>query len=370
MDSQYRYEFTATPEERAARHAQRAAARKARKRAKRRRMLLRTLPLCLVVLVVSLALALATDREEGPADSAAQGQPGAQETLPAAPAEPPVQEEPDQPYSAHVDGNTLYLGGELPSAHAIVIDLNTGTILAQKAANTQISPASMTKILTLLVAAEHLEESRLRDTVTIDLEITDYCFKNDCSVAGFELDEAVPVEDLLYGCILPSGAEASLALARYVAGSHEAFVELMNEKAEQLGLRATARFSNCVGLYNEDNVCTVYDMAMILKAALDNDLARTVLTTKIYEIPANEFHEEGMILSNWFLRRIEDHICQGVEVLGAKTGYVDESGNCAASYAETAAGGHFLCVTADTVSAWQCIRDHVQLYGTYVGVKG
>ena len=123
-----------------------------------------------------------------------------------------------------------------------------------------------------------------------------------------------------------------------------------------------------MGIYDENNVCTVYDMAMILQAALDNDLARQALTTKIYEIPANEMHPEGMILSNWFLRRIEDHVSDGMQVIGAKTGYVVEAGNCAASYAETDNGGHFICVTANTTSSWQCIRDHVQLYNTYANI--
>ena len=90
----------------------------------------------------------------------------------------------------------------------------------------------MTKILTLLVAVEQLEgEEALDDTVTITREITDYCYVNDCSVVGLEVDEVVPVRELLYGTILSSGADAALALACYTAGSHEAFVAQMNEKA-------------------------------------------------------------------------------------------------------------------------------------------
>ena len=100
----------------------------------------------------------------------------------------------------------------------------------------------------LLVAAEHIEN--LDDTVTITIDITDYCYVNDCSVVGFALDEVVPVRELLYGTILPSGADAALALAKYVAGSQEAFVALMNEKLEELGLSDTAHFTNCVGLYD------------------------------------------------------------------------------------------------------------------------
>ena len=262
----------------------------------------------------------------------------------------------------------MTIGDELSSKYAIVIDLTGEAILAQKSADTVISPASMTKILTLLVAAEHIEsEKQLDDTYTIDLSITDYCYVNECSVAGFNRDEAVTVRNLMYGTILPSGAEAALGLAHYIAGSHEAFVELMNEKVAELGLSETAHFTNCVGLYNKQNVCTVYDMAMILRAAMENELCREVLTTKIYQIPSSDEHPEGMVLSNWFLRRIEDYVPDSMKVIGAKTGYVSQAGSCAASIAQTEDGDYFICVNANTTSSKQCVQDHVQLYTTYMG---
>ena len=265
------------------------------------------------------------------------------------------------------DGDTAQVGEELASQYAVVVDLGEGTILAQKSADAVISPASMTKILTVLVAAEEVaDHGSLDDTVVIDFDITNYCYLNECSVAGFLKDEAVTVRDLFYGAILPSGADACLGLAKYVAGSQEDFVVLMNEKVEELGLSGTAHFANCIGLYDDANTCTVYDMAMILKAALDNELCRQVLTTKVYEIPASEAHPEGMVLSNWFLRKIEDHVPEGLEVLGAKTGFVDESGSCAASYAQLSGGGEYICVTGNAFSSWRCIKDHVQLYTTYL----
>lgn len=166
--------------------------------------------------------------------------------------------------------------------------------MAAKDADAVISPASMTKILTLLVAVEQLEgEEALDDTVTITREITDYCYVNDCSVVGLEVDEVVPVRELLYGTILSSGADAALALACYTAGSHEAFVAQMNEKLAALGLDKTAHFTNCVGLYDEDHHCTVTDMAVILKAAMDNALCRQVLSAHVYETRPTEEHPEG-----------------------------------------------------------------------------
>lgn len=104
---------------------------------------------------------------------------------------------------------TALLGDEIPSSHAVLIDAESGEILAEKDADAVISPASMTKILTLLVAVEQLEgEEALDETVTITREIIDYCYVNDCSVVGLEVDEVVPVRELLYGTILSSGADA------------------------------------------------------------------------------------------------------------------------------------------------------------------
>lgn len=250
------------------------------------------------------------------------------------------------------------------STNGILIDVGTEEILACKEPYQRINPASMTKILTLLVAAEHV--TNLQDTFTMTIEITDYCYRHDCSIAGFGVGEAVTVEELMYGTILPSGAEAAMALAEYVADSQEAFVELMNQKLEQLGLADTAHFTNCVGLFDENHYCTVYDMALILKAASDNELCRSVLSAHTYATSiASEQQPEGILLSNWFLRRIEDKDTHG-EVLCAKTGFVDQSGSCAASLAVDHAGREYICVTTGSISNWACIYDHVELYQAFL----
>ena len=215
-----------------------------------------------------------------------------------------------------------------------------------------------------LVAAEQIEEKNLDDKVTITIDITDYSYSNDCSSVGFAENERVTVQDLFYGTILPSGADAALALATYVAGSQEAFVELMNEKLQKLGLSDTAHFTNCVGLYDEAHRCTVYDMAMIMEAAMDNPLCREVMSAHTYTTSATAEHPDGITISNWFLRRIEDKET-GAEIVCGKTGYVVQSGNCAASYGEDQNGSGYICVTADSTSAWRCIYDHVALYSEF-----
>lgn len=363
MDREYLY--TMTEEERAVRRAQRIAARRRRERERRRKLLLRTLPVLAVVLLAAAGLLWGASRPDGAGDTAqaVDRQSEVREPAAAPVSLPEPEPEIEAPYAPAASSATVRLGDEIVSANAVLIDLEAGTILAEKEAEAVISPASMTKILAILVAAEHISD--LDETFTMTREITDYCYRNDCSAAGFLPDEEVTVRDLFYAAILPSGADGTLGLAYHVAGSQEAFVDLMNEKAAELGVSGTARFANCVGIYDENNVCTVLDMALILKAAMDNPVCREVLSQRIYAIAPSETHPEGLELSNWFIRKIEDHMPEHIQVRGAKTGYVSQSGNCAASFAQDQDGKLYLCVTAQATSSWRCIFDHVAIYRDY-----
>ncbi len=242
-----------------------------------------------------------------------------------------------------------------------MVDPDQQTILACKAETKRIVPASMTKVLTLLTAVEHLDESDLDKKFKMTVEITDFSYKNECSAAGFAIGEKITVRDLLYGTILPSGADAAMGLAEYVAGSQEAFVEMMNDKLSELGLSDTAHFTNCIGIYDEDHYCTVLDMAAIMNAAIDNELCKEVLSARTYTTSKTKKHPEGLLLSNWFLRRIEDKDTGGA-VVGAKTGYVGEAGNCAVSFGIDEKERNYICVTADAPGSWKCIYDQVKIY--------
>lgn len=270
-------------------------------------------------------------------------------------------EEPVEMYSAQSTDETRSPGEEIVSQYAIFIDMDNDIILSKRNAYDRINPASMTKVLTALVAAQHLSEEDLDKTYTIPIEITDYTFTNDCSNVGFDKEETVTVRDLMYGTILPSGADAALGLAYYIAGSEEAFVELMNEKLDELGLSDSAHFTNCIGLYDENHYCSIYDMAMIMEAAMDNELCREVMSAHTYTTSSTTVHPDGITISNWFLRRIEDKDTGG-EVVCGKTGYVVQSGNCAVSYGVDASGNNYICATANSSSGWRCIYDHVALY--------
>lgn len=271
-------------------------------------------------------------------------------------------------FEASADADTKKFSKSVASKYGVVIDVDNGKIVAQKSSKKMIYPASMTKVMTVLVAAEHISEEQLSDKVKITLDITDYCYSNDCSAVGFSKNEKVTVEDLFYGTILPSGADAGVALATYVAGSHEAFVDMMNEKAKELGIGDTTHFTNCVGIYNDKHYSTVYDMAKIIKAASGNELCMKVLNARTYTTSKTKKHPKGILISNWFLRRIEDKNING-EILYAKTGFVNQSGSCAVSMATDKEGHPYICVTAGSTSSWQCIYDQVELYHTYMKTK-
>ncbi|MCR5633470.1 MAG: serine hydrolase [Eubacterium sp.] len=267
---------------------------------------------------------------------------------------------------------------QLTSTYMILVDLDSDTIVAERSCEQVVSPASMTKILTVLTARDYIDETTLADKFTVSAEITDYVRKNDCSAVGFTPNSEVTVRDLLYGTILPSGADAALGLAEYCCGSQEAFVEAMNKKVEELGLSETAHFTNVVGIYDPDLHCTMKDMAVILGVAVQDDLLRDVLSCRTYSTDATFIYsdttEEGtseedvpeedkkpIEVSNWFLRKIEDKDMDG-DVIAAKTGFVNESGCCAASYYEADNGKKYICVTGNAFSSWRAIYDHVSVY--------
>jgi D-alanyl-D-alanine carboxypeptidase (penicillin-binding protein 5/6) len=263
-------------------------------------------------------------------------------------------------YKVYKDSDTKAIySEEIISNYAILIDLKTGHVVAERNGFSKMYPASMTKVLTLLVAVEHLDD--MSATFTMTQDIADFVYKNDCSQVGYSVGETMTMRELLFGLIMPSGGDAALALARCVAGDTESFVEMMNNKVSELGLSDVAHFTNPIGIFDEENYCTPAAMAMIMKAALENPTCREVLGQHIYKTEPTEEHPDGITLSNLFLRRIEDKETGG-EVLGAKTGYVNESGNCAVSYSIQNSDNRYICVTGASKGAWRCIYDHCDIY--------
>ena len=282
------------------------------------------------------------------------------------PEETPAQEDPDEKtYTpASVTDATKTLDLELYSENALLIDLESNTVLVQKNADARIYPASMTKVMTVLVAAEHIEN--WDETFTMTQSIIDPLFLADASMAGFVHGEEVSMTELLYGAVLPSGAEATQALAIVTAGSEEAFAALMNEKAQELGLKDT-HFVDASGLHDENHYTTLSDMAIIMQAALDNPHCREVLTSVNHTSPATAQNPEGVAMTNRFLYRIRPQQTGNVDIQAAKTGYTAQAMNCCVSYGIMENGRAAICVTAHAWTGDYCIADHLALYGTYCG---
>ncbi len=283
-----------------------------------------------------------------------------------APEETPAQEDPgEKTYTpASVTDATKTLDLELYSENALLIDLESNTVLVQKNADARIYPASMTKVMTVLVAAEHIEN--WDETFTMTQSIIDPLFLADASMAGFVHGEEVSMTELLYGAVLPSGAEATEALAIVAAGSEEAFAALMNEKAQALGLKDT-HFVDASGLHDENHYTTLSDMAIIMQAALDNPHCREVLTSVNHTSPATAQNPEGVAMTNRFLYRIRPQQTGNVDIQAAKTGYTAQAMNCCVSYGIMENGRAAICVTAHAWTGDYCIADHLALYGTYCG---
>ena len=256
----------------------------------------------------------------------------------------------------------MTLNPEVNANFAILVDADAGLVVAEKNGSAKMYPASMTKVMTLLVACEHITD--LSEKLEITQDIVDYVKKEGASNCGFKAGEQVTMLDLLYGLILPSGADAALALVRRIAGSEEQFVALMNQKAQQLGISATTHFTNSTGLYNDNHYSTAEDMAIIMRAAAQNSVAATILTTRSYTTQANNKRTTGLSFSNLFLKRIDTQTTGG-QVNFAKTGYVAKAGNCAVSYFTAASGRHYICVTGKTSGAWNVVSAHAALYSQY-----
>ena len=259
--------------------------------------------------------------------------------------------------------STASFSSEIDSQYAVLIDANENTTLARKGCTTRIYPASLTKVMTVLVAVENVDDIDTASCV-MTYDILNPLINASASRAGFWEGEEVSFTDLLYGAILPSGADATVGLALTVSGSEEEFVKLMNKKAEELGLKNT-HFTNTSGLHNPNHYSTPLEMAVIMKAAMDNPVCRKVLSTYKYTTAPTEHFPEGIELtSNMFSRMYGDEV-EGVSIIAGKTGYTDEARHCLVSCA-VKDGREYIAVTAMGSTKWQQIYDCFKIYENYL----
>ncbi len=233
--------------------------------------------------------------------------------------------------SIETDPSGLISSNRLYSSNAILIRLKDHTILMQKNSEEKIYPASLTKMMTAIVAIENLPD--LQEQIKLTRSAFQGLYEADASMAGFLPCEQVRAIDLLYGVMLPSGAESCVALADHIAGSEQNFTGIMNQKAADLGMVNT-HFENATGLHNEDHYTTVKDLAILLSYALQNDTFRELFTSLRHSTQPTNMHPDGITFYSTIFEELSNQNITGGEILGGKTGYTNEAGLCLASLAE------------------------------------
>ena len=224
---------------------------------------------------------------------------------------------------------------------AVVMDLDSGTFLYSKNMDVAKYPASITKILTTLIAIEH---SRPSEKVTFS-ENAVYGIEQGSSNIGIRLGENLTMEDCLYGMMLESANEVCVAVAEHISGSVDAFVELMNQKAAFLGCTNT-HFTNPNGLPDENHYTTAHDMALIAQAAYNNATFRKVCQTTTYCIgKTNKCGEERWLSNHHKMLPDRDYTYEGCT--GGKTGFTQAALNTLVTYAERN-GRRLVCVSLRT----------------------
>ena len=274
----------------------------------------------------------------------------------------PEEEEPDYGEVPFISTDLMY------SANGLMIRLADEAVVFDKNSDERIYPASLTKMMTVLVGLENLEN--LDGTYMVMANEIDAAYAEDATIAGFAYGETVTARDLLYGVMLPSGADASYALADYIAGSEWDFVGLMNQKAQELGMTGT-NFVNCTGLQNEEHYTTCSDLAKLMEYALQNENFRTIFTTRVYTTSKTEEHPMGITISSrLFTFLTQSALDNGAQILGGKTGYTDQAGDCLATLARSDDGMEYILVTAGAWSDYTTnphIDDAVYLYSQLPG---
>lgn len=255
---------------------------------------------------------------------------------------------------------------KIASKYCVIVDADTNEMIAGTGYDKKMYPASLTKLMTLLVAVENLDD--MKATYKFRSKDIDPLIEQDASRVGFEVGEKVTVKDMLYGTILCSGADATVGLANLVSGSEKAFVELMNQKAEELGMENT-HFVNTSGLYNKNHISSCQDMAALMKAVLDNKTCKKIISTEKYNTGKTKQHPDGMELYSLVFKNIYEYGQDpDFEIGGGKTGYTDEAGTLLATYLEYPKknGKTYIAVTAKGLTQGDAVLDNEYLYHTYV----
>ncbi len=228
---------------------------------------------------------------------------------------------------------------------AMLVDLNTGRVIYEQNADARIYPASLTKIMTCLIA---LENGNLSSIVTVS-EAAMADLDPSSSTAGLQVGEQMTLENMLYCMMVPSGNEACNVIAEHIAGSVADFVRMMNERAYELGCEDT-HFSNAHGLHDEEHYTTARDLVKITQAALKSENFKQIVNTPEYTLPATNLSDERTLkTTNLLITKNSNNSFYYSRAMGIKTGYTTPAGRCVISCAKDD-GMYFLALVcgADT----------------------
>ncbi len=243
---------------------------------------------------------------------------------------------------------------DLKSERYILYNMKDDSVLYSKGENEEVSVASLTKIMSVIVSIENNKDFESKITITQDMISG---IASDVFKVGLKKGTKVTYDDLLYGSLMASGADSVQALAIYSCGSLSNAIKLMNEKAKELGLKHT-HFTNVVGLYNKDNYSSAYDMAQILKYALKNDKFKEVFTTQKYTMSYNKKKVLNSTIIGFNKKAKEDISF----ITGSKTGHVKAAGYCLASTA-TINDIDYLLITLNAFKdSTAHIKDSIKIY--------
>ena len=325
---------------------------------------------CGLLLVAGIGLglwALLGEKDPAPADDPDKQVVAQQPNLPDLPdpvTTPEPAPRPEPVVGLATDGeNMVTLGEEIGSGYALIIDADTNTVLAEKGSMDAIYPASMTKVLTILTAAEHIEDPDALFTMT--QEIIDPHYRKGATITGYRSGDTCALRELFFGAALRSAADATTALAIAAGGTEEAFVTLMNQTCDKLELSDVAHFTNASGMFDGEHVCTLRDMAAIMRAAMENDLCRELMSTTDHTTAPTEKEPAGLSFRNKYLDWFVEKQPEGVTVVACKSGYVQQAQNCLVSYGTNGEGRNFIVVTAKGHNAETMMGDHRYLYSTF-----
>lgn len=230
---------------------------------------------------------------------------------------------------------TNELEKNLSSEAVLLMETSTGKVVYEKNGYEKKYPASTTKIMTAILAIEHCN---LNETATAS-EFAINSVPSGYSTANIQIGETLSVKDLLYALMLQSANESAVILAEHVSGSQEAFANLMNEKAKELGCKNT-HFINPNGIHNENHYTTAYDLALITQYAMKNQTFRDIVKTTSFTLPATtSYPSESRTYANtnnliiYDARNRPDNYYYKYAT-GVKTGYTSAAKNCLVASAE------------------------------------